>query len=155
MDTKDKVAEMVANTIKARAEEFKHLLGKEVTVINSIGSLRHIFTGVVFEAGAKIIQEFDSFLHGQLMSGRIQVEHDGVVYGGAAPVYKLNGEGSGTGGSSDDEPKVKQVIEPEPPKEPETPQEPEQPKEPEPAPETPAAAGAAAAKSILKPKAAQ
>jgi hypothetical protein len=148
--------------IEERAKALEEHIGAAVSVTALVGDLRHVFTGVVFKVGAAIEAEFDGFLRGQLLAGRVVVEKDGVPLAAAPVAIVKQAEGSGV---TSDEVKsnVEQLIKeslpaqtPEAPTEqtPEAPSEPEAPaQEPEAAVEQPAAPAAAKSSILKKPAA--
>jgi hypothetical protein len=137
--------------VKARVAALEEHLGKNAEIKNLVGTLRHPFTEARFELNRLTAHEFDGFLLGQLVAGRVIAFIEGKQLGQELPEIKDSPEGSGVD-RTDAAPLVEQLIkQPETPAEPdapETPAEPDAPTEPE------APAPAAKASSILK-KAAQ
>lgn len=147
----------VMQAIEARAKELEQYIGKKMSVTNLAGTLRHMFTGELFHAGMEKVVEFDSFLLGQLLSGRVTASlpnaDEPVIP--QPPAIRTQNEGSGVTDTAvkanveqlikDSDPlkNAEQPQEPQAPEQPETPQEPAAQTEPEaPAP--------AAKPSILK-----
>lgn len=50
------------------------LIGQQVEVMNTIGTLRHPDTGKLYEALVAEVVELDHFLVGQLRSGRVKIK---------------------------------------------------------------------------------